>query len=157
MSSVIVRQATAHDVAAMARLREASAWSGGASEATMRRYLAGEHHPQQALAPRVAFVAESAGALVGYVAGHLTERFRCAAELQWLLVHPVHRGGDVAARLVRALARWFEVHGAARVCVNVAAENERARRFYRRMGAIDLSQHWMEWRDIAVVAGADEG
>lgn len=67
----------------MAHLREASGWTDGAPEARMRLYLLGEHHPQKALASRVAYVAEAAGAIVGFIAGHLTARFGCEGELQW--------------------------------------------------------------------------
>jgi hypothetical protein len=59
----------------------------------MRRYLAGKQHPQQALGPRVAFVAETAGIPVGYVAGH------------GLLVAPACRGGHAAAGLLALAAR----------------------------------------------------
>lgn len=152
-AGVVVREATLDDVAAMARLRDASGWSGGASEVTMRRYFAGEHHPREALAPRVAFVAQSGDEVVGYVAGHLTERFGCAGELQWILVDPAHRGGDVAARLLGALAAWFVEHDARRICVNVEPDNDRARSFYRRLGAREHSPYWLEWPDIAAAIG----
>src|SRR3569833_3070377 len=98
MTSIAIRQATTAAVTAMARLRDASDWTGGADESTMQRYLAGEHHPQQALAPRVAFIAESGGDVAGFVAGHLTRRFGCTGELQWILVAPLHRGTPAAAR-----------------------------------------------------------
>lgn len=137
----------------MARLRDASGWTGGADESTMRRFLAGEHHPRQALAPRIAFIAESGGVVAGFVAGHLTRRFGCAGELQWILVAPPLRGTPAAARLLDALARWFIEHDASRICVNVTPENERARRFYARHGATELSEYWMGWADIAVATG----
>ena len=116
----------------------------------MRRYLTGEHHPREALAPRVAFVAETDGMIVGFVAGHLTRRFARDGELQWILVAPERRGTPAATRLLRALATWFVAHDAARVCVNVAPENDVARRFYARHGATVLSEHWMVWKDIAI-------
>jgi len=134
----------------MTRLRDASGWTGGADETTMRRYLTGEHHPREALAPRVAFVAEADGVITGFVAGHLTRRFACDGELQWILVAPERRGTPAATRLLRALATWFVAHDAARVCVNVAPENDVARRFYARHGATVLSEHWMVWKDIAI-------
>ena len=122
----------------------------------MRRYLTGEHHPREALAPRVAFVAETNGAITGFAAGHLTRRFACDGELQWILVAPEERGTRAARRLLRALATWFVAHDAARVCVNVAPENDAARRFYARHGATDLSEQWMVWTDIASAISSDD-
>jgi ribosomal protein S18 acetylase RimI-like enzyme len=148
------REATLDDVPAMARLREQSGWDGGAPEARMRLYLAGEHHPRHARAPRVAFLAEAEGAVVGYIAGHLTTRFGCDGELQWLLVSPAHRGGPAATELLRRLAAWFARHDSPHVCVNVEPDNERARGFYRRQGARELATHWMVWPDITKLCEA---
>jgi GNAT superfamily N-acetyltransferase len=148
MHPITCRVAAADDVAAMARLREEGGWTGGAPEARMRLYLAGEHHPRHALAPRVAFVAEEGGRVIGFIAGHLTTRFGCHGELQWLFVAPERRGGGAAARLLERLAAWLAAHGAARVCVNVEPENTPARRFYARHGAQGLDEHWMVWPDI---------
>jgi len=96
----------------------------------------------------MAFVAESGGEMVGFIAGHRTTRFECHGEVQWLLVAPECRGGTVGSMLLAALAEWFTTEHATRVCVNVAPDNERARRFYERHGAVDLSEYWMEWPDI---------
>jgi ribosomal protein S18 acetylase RimI-like enzyme len=148
MRTLTLRPATTEDVAGMAQRRVLSAWTGGAGAKTMRRYLAGEHHPQQARAPRAAFLAERAGSLVGFVAGHRTTRFGCDGELQWLLVAPAARGGGVGAALLAALAGGFAGEGTRRVCVNVAPENAPARRLYARHGAIELSEYWMVWPDI---------
>jgi GNAT superfamily N-acetyltransferase len=156
MTSLATRCASPADVPAMARLRDASGWTGGADETTMRRYLSGEHHPREALAPRVAFVAEADVVITGFVAGHLTRRFACDGELQWILVAPEERGTPTAGRLLRALATWFVAHDAARVCVNVAPENDAARRFYARHGATDLSEQWMVWTDIASAISSDD-
>jgi GNAT superfamily N-acetyltransferase len=147
MAAISIRGASQDDVPAMARLRDACAWTGGAGELTMQRYLAGAHHPQHARAPRAAFIAEVAGQAIGFIAGHVTARFECDGELQWMLVAPAWRGGPVSNALLRSLAQWFAVEG--------------ARRFYGRHGAIDLSEFWMVWPDIRVadvragVANAD--
>ncbi len=154
VTGIAYRRALAKDVPAMAELRTASGWTGGASAETMRRYLAGEHHPQQALSPRVAFLAEAEGSLIGFIAGHLTKRFGCDGELQWILVAPAWRGSAAASGLFEALAGWFGTQGAARICVNAEAENERARRFYARRGAVDLSTAWMVWEDMGVLTRA---
>ncbi|MDE3155760.1 MAG: GNAT family N-acetyltransferase [Acidobacteriota bacterium] len=72
----------------------------------MALYLQGRHHPQQALAPRVAYVAVREGAVIGYIAGHLTRRHGCKGEVQYLYVTPAHRRIGVAAALLRQLAEW---------------------------------------------------
>ena len=143
-----VRDAVPSDIPAIAELRRKGGWSGGADAEVMARYLAGEHHPQHALTPRVILVAEAEGQLVGFIAGHRTTRFECDGELQWLFVAPISRGTGVADRLFASLAAWFVEHDAARVCVNVEPDNESARRFYARHGATELNAHWMRWDDV---------
>lgn len=154
MAPVTIRAATPADVPEMGRIRDLGAWAGGASAERMALYLAGRHHPRHAREPRVVFVAEEGASLVGYVAGHLTTRFGCDGELQWLFVLPEHRGGEAAPRLLRELAAWFVLHGARKVCVNVEPENLRARRFYQRHGARVLDEHWLVWPDISSAAPA---
>lgn len=136
----------------MARLRESSGWTGGASEERMRQYLAKEHHPRYAATSRVGILALEGGVLTGFIAGHLTRRFGCDGELQWMLVDLAHRGGPTAAQLIVRLADWFVQHHAYRVCVNVEPDNGRARGFYRRHGAREQDSHWMIWPDIRMVA-----
>ena len=115
----------------------------------MARYLAGEHHPRQALAPRALWLAEAGHDAVGYVAGHLTRRLGCEGELQWIYVVPDQRRHGVASRLLELLAAWFLAHDARRICVDVG--DDAARPFYRRHGATALNEHWMVWQDIARV------
>jgi ribosomal protein S18 acetylase RimI-like enzyme len=112
----------------------------------MLQYLAGEHHPQDALGPRAMWIAAEEDSPVGYVAGHLTRRFGCDGELQWIYVAPEHRRAGVASHLLGLLMEWFRAHGARRVCVDVG--DEAARLFYRRHGAVELNEHWMIWQDI---------
>jgi GNAT superfamily N-acetyltransferase len=117
----------------------------------MLQYLAGEHHPQQALLPRQMWMAIEGESPIGYVAGHLTRRFGCDGELQWIYVIPERRRTHVATELVRLLARWFLDQGARRICVDVGGEE--ARWFYERHGAVPLKPHWMMWNDIGEVLG----
>ena len=152
--SVACREARVADAAEMGRIRDAGGWSGGATAAVMGRYLAGEHHPQHALAPRVGFVAEKRGELLGFIAGHLTRRFGCDGELQWVYVTPEYQGREIATMLLRQLAAWFVQQGARRICVNVEPANTRARAFYIRNGARELSSYWLEWPDIETVLAA---
>jgi GNAT superfamily N-acetyltransferase len=123
----------------------------------MAAYLAGAHHPQQARGPRVAFLAEVGGAAVGYVAGHLTRRFGCDAEVQYLYVAPPLRRTGVAAALLWHLAAWFVQNGAAFVCVDVNSDSLSAEPFYSSLGATWLRPHWMAWQDIKSVSDVVRG
>jgi len=148
MAAVRFRRAVPDDAARVARLPQEGE-AGGDPPERMARYLSGEHHPQQALPPRTMWIAVEDGEPVGYVAGHLTRRFGCDGELQWIYVVPRCRRSGLGRRMVRLLARWFVENGARRVCVNVG--DEQARPFYRRCGAVDLRPHWMVWDDVACV------
>jgi ribosomal protein S18 acetylase RimI-like enzyme len=146
-SIVIYRQADKSDIPAMARMGTEGE-EGRASEDRMARYLEGLHHPQHALRPRVIYVAVENDSVVGYIAGHLTRRYGCDGELQWIYVISEHRRRRVGSELVRLLAAWFATQEAARICVNVAPANAGARSFYARHGAENLNEHWMVWSEI---------
>jgi GNAT superfamily N-acetyltransferase len=148
MTELLIRAVASHDVAAVAALRT-ELEEGGASAERMSRYLAGEHHPQFALPPRGMWAADVGGAPVAFIAGHLSRRFDCDGELQWLYVVPVRRRTGIASQLLFRLATWFASSGAQRVCVNASAPP--ARTFYARHGATEVDAHWMVWEDIGAV------
>ena len=151
MPNVLYRQADKSDIGAIARIR-AQEWGDGEYwRVRISQYLDCELHPRQALMPRVVYVALEDDALVGFVAGHLTRRYSCDGELQWINVIPQHRGSGIASELLRRLAAWFAELSASRVCVDVDPANTTARRFYMRHGAEKLNQHWLVWQDIKVV------
>ncbi len=153
MSALLYRLAEESDIPAMARIRSADWGIEELWRVRLSRYLNYEHHPRQALAPRVGYVAVDVDqdAVVGFIAGHLTRRHGCEGELQWINVIPERRGTGVAAELLRQLAAWFVTQNASRICVDVEPENTPARRFYMRHGAEDLNPSWLVWNDIRVV------
>lgn len=116
----------------------------------MLAYLLGEHHPRQALGPRAMWMALDGESPAGYVAGHLTRRFGCDGELQYLYVLHSHRRRRVAAGLLAELASWLVDQGARRVCVDVGSEG--ARRFYESQGTRDLTPHFMVWEDVGALS-----
>ena len=144
------REATSADVPAMERSRAGDS-DAGPADARMIAYLEGRHHPQQALAPRTAFVALDGAAVVGYIAGHATTRYECAGEVQYLYVTPAYRRRRVASRLLVSMARWFRDRGIARVCVNADSESAAAVAFYPAQGARPLNRHWYAWDDISKI------
>jgi GNAT superfamily N-acetyltransferase len=155
-TGVLVRQATSADVPAMAEIRVGDAEVGPA-DTRMAAYLDGVHHPQRALKPRVAFLAEVSGTIVGYIADHLTDRFGCDAEVQYLYVAPPFRRAGVAGTLLRHLAAWFVKRGAVFVCVDVNSDSASAEPFYSSLGATWLRPSWMAWQDIRAMLAVDRG
>jgi RimJ/RimL family protein N-acetyltransferase len=112
-------------------------------------YYRRELHPRKALLPRVMYVATDSGSIVGFIAGHLTERFGCDGELQWVNVTPGFRKAGIATELLHLLAKWFVGQNAFYICVDPG--NEQSRKFYARNGAENLNEHWMGWKDIRIV------
>ncbi len=152
MSDLIYRRAGIGDVDAMANIR-AQVWGTEAFwEERISGYLRGDYHPQHALKPRVVYLALDDESSKGFIAGHLTRRYGCDGELEWLNVVPESRGTGVSAELLRKLAAWFAAQHASRICVDVDPMNEHARTFYTRHGASRLNDHWLVWDNIAVIA-----
>lgn len=132
----------------MARIRAAE-WES--YEYWVRRisgYMGGEVSPGKALPRRTVIVGEKNGEVVGFISGHLTERFGCDGELQWINVAAPWRGMGIAPELLRRLAVWFQAQGARKICVD---PDERSRSFYVRHGAQPLNKHWLVWEDVGVI------
>jgi GNAT superfamily N-acetyltransferase len=147
------REATLSDAPAMAQVR---AYDWGTEEYWQERialYLSGHSHPREALLPRIAFLCMDGDGVAGLIAGHLTRRFSCDGELEWISVRPEYRGQKIASHLLRLLAGWFRDQGAGRICVDVEPSNRVARAFYASHGATDLKPHWMVWQDIRKLHG----
>lgn len=151
MPTVHYRLTDKTDVPAMARIR-AQEWETEEYWNTrITRYLDRELHPQHALMPRISYVASEADSIVGFIAGHLTRRYACDGELEWINVIPERRGSAIASELLRLLAAWFVEQKASRICVDVDPANTAARGLYMWHGAESLNEHWLVWNDIKVV------
>ncbi|HEX3142388.1 MAG TPA: GNAT family N-acetyltransferase [Pyrinomonadaceae bacterium] len=122
------------------------------ADTRMAAYFEGRHHPQDALASRVGYVASIDQVIVGYIAGHRTTRHGCAGEVQYLFVSPEFRRRGIATGLLRLLAEWFQSEGVREVCVALANDSPpEAKPFYESVGATPLKKHWYSWKDIAHV------
>ncbi|HEY4876526.1 MAG TPA: GNAT family N-acetyltransferase [Puia sp.] len=145
------RKAIDGDIIPMAQIRDRE-W--GTEDYWITRiggYMRAESHPQHALIPRIIFVAEDKEKIIGFIAGHLTTRLGCNGELEWINVIPEYRKNGVASQLLHLLAKWFAEQNAFKVCIDVAAENIPAQKFYRKHGAKNLDAHWLYWEDVRVI------
>ena len=145
------RQAAESDIAAMSALR-ATEW--GDEEYWRKRiegYMRCENNPQQALKPRIMYIACQDDLVTGFIAGHLTRRHECDGELEWINVTAAYRKTGIASKLLRILGAWFVAQQAFRICVDVDPENATARNFYMKHGAEELNKHWLVWNDISKV------
>jgi ribosomal protein S18 acetylase RimI-like enzyme len=157
MQNIGYRRATRADISGMAKIRSLEWETDSFWISRIGGYMSGKHHPQHALMERVIFIGEAYGEIIGFIAGHLSTRFGCQGELEWLNVVPVYRKQGIASRLLHMLADWFIAEKSLKVCIDVAAENIPAQKFYRKHGAINLNQHWLCWPDISSVANRDPG
>lgn len=66
----------------------------------------------------------------------------CLASLH---VRAGHRGHGIGRELMRAVAGRVYAHGSRRLRLDVVSGNQRALRFYRRLGAVDLGAHPARW------------
>jgi ribosomal protein S18 acetylase RimI-like enzyme len=148
MPKISCRQADLGDVPALAKIRARDWGDEDYWRHRITGYLQGELHPRHALKPRAIFVAQNKELPVGFIAGHLTRRYNCDGELQWINVLPEYQRQSIASLLLRRLAEWFAEHDGSRVCVDVDPGNNLARKLYKRHGAQDLNEHWLVWLDI---------
>jgi GNAT superfamily N-acetyltransferase len=149
MTGIIFREATKEDVPALAEIRGDSLEKGEYWNDRILGYMNCTHHPQQALHPRVIYVACLNGAIIGFIAGHLTHRYNCDGELQWINVVGKYTRRGIASELIRVLANWFIKQDAYKICVDPG--DDAARHFYKMNGAESLNVHWMFWPDIRSV------
>jgi len=80
------------------------------------------------------FLFEDENGARGLVAGDPHRSDPEAVFLGALWVHPDLRGTGAADALVAAVLSWAKAKGAIRVWLHVVKQNERARRFYERVG-----------------------
>ena len=113
-----------------------------------KAYMRKEHHPRDAKDPRIAYVSIINGEIVGFVAGHLTERLGLEGELQSIYILPEHQGHGLGTQLVIALAKWFNKWDAKEVCVD---HKDGSEGFYIKLGARFNDHGWLVWDNFLQV------
>ncbi len=146
MNTVLYREATVQDVSALAKIRGDNLEDEKYWRYRILGYLECTHNPQMALEPRIIYVASVNETIIGFVAGHLTHRYNCEGELQWINVMEEYRRSGIASELVKILTDWFIEQKSYKICVDPG--DDIARHFYEKNGAKPLNEHWMFWKDI---------
>jgi GNAT superfamily N-acetyltransferase len=82
---------------------------------------------------RATFLAFDGGECVG-IAGCVSDDYDADRQLVSMWVAPSHRGTTVATQLVEAVLGWARGGGARTIALWVTKGNDRAQRFYARMG-----------------------
>ncbi len=145
--AIAIRRAEPHDASALGRLGATLVRTHHAFDA--QRFLTpgprleeGYAHflgGQLAEEDVVVFVAERAGAVVGYVYAGIEPRSwkelrDVAGFIHDVVVDPDVRGAGVGARLIETAAAWLTDRGAPRVMLWTAAQNHDAQRLFERLG-----------------------
>jgi GNAT superfamily N-acetyltransferase len=152
MLPITIRPVEPTDIADIAAIRAQRPLAEPFWADRIARYFRGEHSPQQALSVRAGFVAMNCAELVGFVAGHLTQRFGCQGELQWIDVVEHARKQGIGYQLIARIGDWFVEQSPTRVCVNVDPNNTPACRLYANCGPQPFNEYWMIWHDARVMA-----
>src|SRR5439155_21915607 len=131
MPNIPYRDAYLPDVSALARIRTAEWGTEQYWQDRIGGYMRGEVHPQQSLLPRIVLVAAEEMMLVGVIAGHLTRRFDCDGELEWLDGISERRRRGIAGASLAALVTSGDSRQARGICVYVDRQNGSDRACYR--------------------------
>jgi hypothetical protein len=90
-SVIQYRLATKSDIPALAVIRSKDWETPDYWTLRIEGYMKAEIHPQKALGPRVVYLATENERVAGFIAGHLTQRFNCDGELEWIDVIEQYR------------------------------------------------------------------
>jgi GNAT superfamily N-acetyltransferase len=149
MTDIVYREATEEDIPKIAKLRVIYSGTVEYWADRILNYFRGQLNPQKALPQRVIYVAAHNSDIVAFIAGHLSTRYNCEGELQWLDTLENYRRKGIATSLLKILGKWFIENNAYKICVDPG--NPNARTFYQDNRATNLNDHWMFWIDIRIV------
>jgi ribosomal protein S18 acetylase RimI-like enzyme len=105
---------------------------------------------QRWMSPGATFILDDAGGAKGIIAGMRDERDAAVVHLMSMWVDPALRGSGAAEALVASLLAWAETEGARQMRLAVIQTNDRARRFYERLGFRENGRQGVRERDGAI-------
>ena len=105
---------------------------------------------QRWMSPGATFILDDAGGAKGIIAGLRDEHDAAVVHLMSMWVDPALRGSGAAEALVASLLAWAETEGARQMRLAVIQTNDRARRFYERLGFRENGRQGVRERDGAI-------
>jgi ribosomal protein S18 acetylase RimI-like enzyme len=105
---------------------------------------------QRWMSPGATFILDDAGRARGIIAGMRDESDAAVVHLMSMWVDPSLRGSGAAEALVASLLTWAETEGARQMRLAVIQTNDRARRFYERLGFRENGRQSVRQRDGAI-------
>lgn len=116
------------------------------------KYLSGASSPKLARRERVAFKACADDKMVGFIAGHLTNRFGKDVEIESFYTLEDDQQTGAWGQLLLHFIEWARGHEAKSLCVGVGPELNEYREFFIKYGATYLNPRWIYWDDMAALA-----
>jgi GNAT superfamily N-acetyltransferase len=111
-------------------------------------YFKGES-PATAKPERIVFKAVKDKHIIGFVAGHLTNRHK-DAEIENFYVLQKNQRQGVGGELLKRLLPWLISHDAKSLCVGIFPENP-YQAFYLKYNGQYLNPHWVYWDDLMLL------
>ncbi len=111
-------------------------------------YFNGES-PASSKPERIVFKVVKDGQIVGFIAGHLTNRHKDSEIQNFYLLKEDQRKG-IGSNLLKSLIPWLISHGAKSLCVGIFPENP-YQAFYLKYGGAYLNPHWIFWDDLPLL------
>jgi GNAT superfamily N-acetyltransferase len=109
-------------------------------------YFEGES-PVSAKPERITLKAVEVGKIIGYISGHLTNRYSKNAEIESFYILKEWQRKGIGSALLKHFSEWLINNDAKSLCVGIFPENP-YQAFYAKYGAKYLNPHWMYWDNI---------
>lgn len=106
--------------------------------------------PQTSKLERIVLKATIDNHMIGYLAGHLTNRFEKDAEIQSFYLLKQYQRQGIGTKLLLKFTKWLSLQQAKSVCVGIAPNNK-YQAFYLKHGGKYLNEHWIYWSNIHLV------
>jgi GNAT superfamily N-acetyltransferase len=103
--------------------------------------------PASSKPPRIILKAVTDGTIIGYIAGHPTNRYSLDAEIQSFYILKEYQRNGTGKQLLKKFVEWLLTQPAKNLCAGIKPENK-YQAFYLKYGGKHLNEHWIYWDDM---------